>query len=276
MSTKCAVRAAAIAATISMSALTLSSGPAFADPTQPPCPNCNGGTHPGGPAGGPSHEPQGPQSHEPQSPQSSAPQSPQSSAPPSSQSSAPASTPSSAPPSSHSPASSTPPSAPSETPSSAQSATPSSAPSSSPSGEPSRKPLAAPSTQPPHPAYVPHGEYVRGTADVGGPTDARAGFSVVGHGAPPPPRERGWGWNDGPPPGSPPPNWEGPPPAGGWGGPPPPGGWNRRWDGPPRDAVVAQVDFGPFAYNSYMVIPTFNWMFGGWGYWYFGVWVPLY
>ena len=63
---------------------------------------------------------------------------------------------------------------------------------------------------------------------------------------------------------------------GGWGGPPPPGGWNRRWDGPPRDVVVAQVDFGPFAYNSYMVIPTFNWMFGGWGYWYFGVWVPLY
>ena len=77
MSTKRAVRAAAIAATISMSALTLSSGPAFADPTQPPCPNCNGGTHPGGPAGGPSHEPQAPQSHEPQSPQSSAPQSPQ-------------------------------------------------------------------------------------------------------------------------------------------------------------------------------------------------------
>ncbi|MGA9359094.1 MAG: MAP_0585 family protein, partial [Mycobacterium sp.] len=161
-------------------------------------------------------------------------------------------------------------------PPSGPSSPPSSAPGSPPSSAPSSKPLAAPSTQPPHPAYVPHGEYVRGTADVGGPTDARAGFSVVGHGAPPPPRERGWGWNDGPPPGSPPPNWEGPPPAGGWGGPPPPGGWNRRWDGPPRDVMVAQADFGPFAYNSYMVIPTFNWMFGGWGYWYFGVWVPLY
>lgn len=282
MSTKRAVRAAAIAATISMSALTLSSGPAFADPTQPPCPNCNGGTHPGGPAGGPSHEPQepqshGPQSHGPQSPQSSAPQSPQTHEPQSPQSSAPPSPQSSAPPSSHGPASSAPPSAPSETPSSAPSSPPSSAPGSPPSSEPSRKPLAAPSTQPPHPAYVPHGEYVRGTVDVGGPTDARAGFSVVGHGAPPPPPERGWGWNDGPPPGAPPPNWQGPPPQGGWGGPPPPGGWNRRWDaGPPRDVVVAQVDFGPFAYNSYMVIPTFNWMFGGWGYWYFGVWVPLY
>jgi hypothetical protein len=112
--------------------------------------------------------------------------------------------------------------------------------------------------------------------DVGGPTDARAGFSIVGHGAPPPPPEHAHGWNDGPPPGGPPPNWQGPPPQGGWGGPPPPGGWNRRWDGPPRDVVVAQADFGPFQYNTYMVIPTFNWMFGGWGYWYFGVWVPLY
>ena len=90
MSTKRAVRAAAIAATISMSALTLSAGPAFADPSQPPCPNCNGGAHPGGggPDSGPSHEPQSPapQSHEPPSPQSSAPPSPQSSAPPSPQS----------------------------------------------------------------------------------------------------------------------------------------------------------------------------------------------
>ncbi len=22
--------------------------------------------------------------------------------------------------------------------------------------------------------------------------------------------------------------------------------------------------------------PVFNWMYGGWGYWFFGVWVPLY
>jgi len=25
-----------------------------------------------------------------------------------------------------------------------------------------------------------------------------------------------------------------------------------------------------------MVVPVFNWEFGGWGYWYFGVWMPLY
>jgi hypothetical protein len=279
MSTKRAVRAAAIAATISMSALTLSAGPAFADPSQPPCPNCNGGAHPGGggPNSGPSHEPQGPapQSHEPPSPQSSAPPSPQSHEPPSPQSSAPGA-PSSGPPNSHGPESSAPPGAPSETPPSGPNSPPSSAPHSSPSGEPSRKPLAAPSTQPPHPPYTPHGAYLSGNADVGGPTDAHTGFSIVGHGAPPAPPEHAHGWNDGPAPGGPPPNWQGPPPQGGWGGPPPPGGWNRRWDGPPRDAVVAQVDFGPFQYNTYMVIPTFNWQFGGWGYWYFGVWIPLY
>jgi hypothetical protein len=106
--------------------------------------------------------------------------------------------------------------------------------------------------------------------------DASVGFSIVGHGAPPPPRERGFGWNDGPPPGGPPPNWYGPPPGGSWDGPPPPGGWNRRWDGPPRDVFVSQVDFGPFSYNTFMVVPVFNWMFGGWGYWYFGVWIPLF
>ena len=103
------------------------------------------------------------------------------------------------------------------------------------------------------------------------------GFSIPGRGAPPPPRERGFGWNDGPPPHHPPPNWYGPPPPGGWDGPPPPGGWNRPWDGPrDRDVVYAQRDFGPFAYNTFTVIPVFNWQYGGWGYWFFGVWVPLY
>jgi len=111
---------------------------------------------------------------------------------------------------------------------------------------------------------------------VGGPGGAAVGFSIVGRGAPPPPRERGFGWNDGPPPGGPPPNWVGPPPAGGWDGPPPPGGWNRRWEGPPREIAFAQVDFGPFTFDTFMVMPVFNWQFGGWGYWYFGVWMPLY
>lgn len=103
-----------------------------------------------------------------------------------------------------------------------------------------------------------------------------AGFSVVGHGAPPPPRERGFGWNDGPPPGHPPLHWFGPPPLGGWDGPPPPGGWNRPWVWAPRDVVVARADFGPFDFDDFMVIPVFNWEFGGWGYWYFGTWVPLF
>jgi hypothetical protein len=134
----------------------------------------------------------------------------------------------------------------------------------------------APSTQPPHEPYQPRGTYLTATADIGGPMDSSVGFSIVGHGAPPPPPPRGWGWNDGPPPGHPPPHWEGPPPRGGWDGPPPPGGWNRPWGGPPRDVVYARSDFGPFAYNTFTVVPVFNWQFGGWGYWFFGVWVPLY
>jgi hypothetical protein len=137
--------------------------------------------------------------------------------------------------------------------------------------------LVAPSTQPPHPPYVPpRGDIARGSAEIGGPIDITVGFSIPGRGAPPPPPQRGHGWNDGPAPGHPPPNWEGPPPQGGWDGPPPPGGWNRPWDGPPRDVVYAQRDFGPFAYNTFTVIPVFNWMYGGWGYWFFGVWIPLY
>jgi hypothetical protein len=96
---------------------------------------------------------------------------------------------------------------------------------------------------------------------------------------------RGGGWrrlsavrdvNDGPAPGGPPPNWDGPPPAGGWNGPPPAGGWNRHWDGPGRDIAQARIDFGPFNYNGYGAIPVFNPVFGGWGFWFFGVWIPLY
>jgi hypothetical protein len=102
-------------------------------------------------------------------------------------------------------------------------------------------------------------------------------FNIVGRGAPPPPPPRGFGWNDGPAPGHPPPGWVGPPPAGGWDGPPPPGGWNRPWVGrPDRDWDRGRADFGPFAYNTFTVFPVFNWYYGGWGYWFFGVWVPLY
>ncbi|AFC46953.1 hypothetical protein OCO_05890 [Mycobacterium intracellulare MOTT-02] len=118
--------------------------------------------------------------------------------------------------------------------------------------------------------------YASGNAEIGGPVGLDTGFSVVGHGAPPPPRPHNYGWNDGPAPGHPPPHWVGPPPPGGWNGPPPPGGWNRPWAGPPRDVLVARADFGPFNYNTFTVVPVFNWQYGGWGYWFFGVWVPLY
>jgi hypothetical protein len=39
---------------------------------------------------------------------------------------------------------------------------------------------------------------------------------------------------------------------------------------------VARTNFAPFAYNDFTVLPVFNWRYGGWGYWFFGVWVPLY
>ncbi len=137
--------------------------------------------------------------------------------------------------------------------------------------------LNAPWSQPPHPPYIPpHGDIPRGTAQYGGPTDLKVGFYLPGRGAPPPPRQRGYGWSDGPAPGHPPPNWEGPPPPGGWDGGPPAGGWNRPWVGPPREVDYGQRYFAPFTYNTFTVLPVFNWMYGGWGYWFFGVWVPLY
>jgi hypothetical protein len=116
----------------------------------------------------------------------------------------------------------------------------------------------------------PNGQY-------GGPVDTLAGILFPGRGAPPPPPERGYFYNNGLAPGFPPPNWQGPPPPGGWNGPPPPGGWNRPWEGPPvRDVGYARNDFGQFNYNNFTVVPVFNWMYGGWGYWFMGVWIPLY
>ena len=123
---------------------------------------------------------------------------------------------------------------------------------------------------------MPRGAYDRGNDQVGGPRDAPRGFSTRDHGAPPPPPARGFGWNDGPPPGGPPPNWDGPPPPGGWNGPPPDGGWNNRWNGPDRGLAQAQGDFGPFNDGGYNASPLFNPVFGGWGFWFFGDWIPLY
>jgi hypothetical protein len=127
-----------------------------------------------------------------------------------------------------------------------------------------------------HQPYIPAGRFDRGNDQVGGPRDAPHGFSTPDNGGPPPPPERGPGWNDGPAPGGPPPNWDGPPPAGGWDGAPPPGGWNRHYDGPSRDITQARVDFGPFNYDGYAATPVFNPVAGGWGFWFFGVWIPLF
>jgi hypothetical protein len=137
--------------------------------------------------------------------------------------------------------------------------------------------LHAPDRQPEHPPYYPpRGPIQRGNPQYGGPIDLVTGYWLPGQGAPLPPRPRGYGWNDGPAPGYAPPNWEGPPPVGGWNGPPPPGGWNRPWVGPPRDVSYGQRYFAPFTYNDFTAIPLFNWQYGGWGYWFDGLWIPLY
>ena len=311
MSMKRIVSAAAVAAGVGISAVTLNPGFASSAPLDPPpCPNCHGGG--GGGGGGGTQAPQ-------------APETPQSTAPPATHSTAPPATPSTQPPATHSTAppatQSTAPSAtqstqapatqstqPSATQSthpswtrssepsrtettqqggqttapSAQTTAPASGQTTAPSSRGARPVLNPPSTQPPHPAYVPRRDVVTASAQIGGPTLAGPGgakveFVIVDRGAPPPPRERGYGWNDGPAPHHAPPGWYGPPPRGGWDGPPPPGGWNRPWDGPrDRDWDRARYDYGPFNYDTFTVFPVFNWMYGGWGYWFFGVWVPLY
>jgi hypothetical protein len=302
MSMKRVVSAAALATGLSISTM-LNPGFANAAPMDPPppCPNCHGGGGGGGGGGGnPGGAPQAPQSqpqtHEPPSTQSQ---------PPASQSTEPPATHSSQPPAMTSQPPATPSKQPPETQSTQPSGTHSSEPprtettqpgaqttapsaqTTTPANEHSTPPskpgvtvvLNPPSTQPPHPAYVPRHDLVTASTQIGGPGgqgDVTVNFIVPGRGAPPPPPPRGFGWNDGPAPHRPPPNWVGPPPPGGWDGPPPAGGWNRPWQGPPRDEVVARADFGPFAYNTFTVVPVFNWQYGGWGYWFFGVWVPLY
>ncbi|OMC49408.1 hypothetical protein A5745_06935 [Mycobacterium sp. IS-2888] len=309
MSRKRVVSAAAVAAGLGISALTLNPGFANSAPMDPPppCPNCHGGggggggvsggggiSGGGGVSGGAGQNPQAPATTAPAPTHSTAPA--QTTAPPASQTtetpatqsteqqttqstqttSTSAQTTSTSAQTTSTSAQTTSTSE-QTTSTSAQTTTPGANTSTS-SGPTERQALNPPSTQPPHPAYIPpRGEIARGSAEIGGPIDASVGFSIPGRGAPLPPRERGYGWNDGPPPHHPPPNWYGPPPPGGWDGPPPPGGWNRPWDGPrDRDVVYAQSDFGPFEYNTFTVIPVFNWQYGGWGYWFFGVWVPLY
>ncbi|WP_293047002.1 MAP_0585 family protein [Mycobacterium sp.] len=300
------VSAAAVAAGLSISMAALNAGSAYSAPLDPPppCPNCQGGGGVGGggggsiagpgvqagggaQAGGGVQVPQNPpQTTQAPATQSQAPAT-QSTEAPATSTQAPATQTTQAPATStqapatqttQAPATQTTQSGAQTTSPSAQTTAPASGQTTTPQlGGEAYASLNAPSTQPEHPPYIPpRGVYASGNAQVGGPVDLDTGFSIVGHGAPTPPRQHGYGWNDGRAPGHPPPYWEGPPPLGGWDGPPPPGGWNRPWAGAPRDVAVARADFGAFSYNTFTVTPVFNWQYGGWGYWYFGVWVPLY
>lgn len=293
MSMKRVVGAAAVAAGLSISMATLNAGTAYSAPLDPPppCPGCHGGGGGGGNPGGPGGAPGGPGGQPgghggqqgggntpPQGGQNGPPAQGGQNGPPAQggQNGPPAQGGQNGPPQGgqnapqpNEPGHNPPQGGQTNAPANTQ----------NPPGNERQRyaSLNPPSTQPPHPPYIPpRGVYASGNAEIGGPVGLDTGFSVVGHGAPPPPRPHNYGWNDGPAPGHPPPHWVGPPPPGGWNGPPPPGGWNRPWAGPPRDVLVARADFGPFNYNTFTVVPVFNWQYGGWGYWFFGVWVPLY
>ncbi len=54
------------------------------------------------------------------------------------------------------------------------------------------------------------------------------------------------------------------------------GGWNQPWQGTPVDASYGQNYYAPFTYNDFTVLPVFNADYGGFGYWFFGTWIPLY
>jgi hypothetical protein len=93
-----------------------------------------------------------------------------------------------------------------------------------------------------------------------------------GHDQGPPPG----GHDQGPPPGGPD---QGRPP-GGPGGPGEPGGHDQAPPPPPPDQAWRGIDDGrrdhqPFNYNGSWVTPIYNPDFNNWGFWFFGIWVPL-
>ncbi|CPR11256.1 hypothetical protein BN971_02536 [Mycobacterium bohemicum DSM 44277] len=296
MSVNRVVSAAAVALGVSLSAMTLAPGLANSAPMDPPppCPNCHGGGggggNPGGggggnPGGGAGGGPQSapPQTHDAPPPQNPEPQQTQNPQPQQTQNQAPQQTQNQQPQQTQNPQQQTQNQAPQQTQNPQPQQTPNQppqtqgngprtgepwespnrgpsgppngqtnapgGPSNSPAGGPQNQPpdrnarpvLNPPSTQPPHPPYVSRHDVVSASAQIGGPGGADVQFNVVGRGAPPPP-----------------------------------GGWNRPWAGPPRDVVAARADFGPFNYDTFTVIPVFNWQYGGWGYWFFGDWIPLY
>jgi hypothetical protein len=87
------------------------------------------------------------------------------------------------------------------------------------------------------------------------------------------------GWNGPGRPGADGRDHNGPGGPGGWNG---PGGWDGRGGPPPppRDLAWRGIDQGrfdhqPFNYNGAWVNPIFNPDFNNWGFWFFGIWIPL-
>jgi hypothetical protein len=52
-----------------------------------------------------------------------------------------------------------------------------------------------------------------------------------------------------------------------WGPPPPDQGW--------RGIDNGRLDHQPFNYNGSWVTPIYNPDFNNWGFWFFGIWIPL-
>jgi hypothetical protein len=113
--------------------------------------------------------------------------------------------------------------------------------------------------------------------DHGGPPPGPGGPGD--HGGPPPGGPPDWhnggpggppDWHNGGPGG--PPDWHSPDYRGGPGGPvwgpPPPG---LAW----RGIDQGRYDHQPFNYNGLWVEPIYSPIFNNWGFWFFGVWIPL-
>jgi hypothetical protein len=117
----------------------------------------------------------------------------------------------------------------------------------------------------------------QGPGGSGGPGDNRGpGGPGDNRGAGRPGDYRGPGDNRGP---GGPGDYRGPGGPGDYRGPSP---WdhNARWGPPPPDLGWRGIDQGrfdhqPFNYNGSWVTPIFNPDFNNWGFWFFGIWIPL-
>ncbi|MDT5335022.1 MAG: hypothetical protein QOD90_527 [Mycobacterium sp.] len=114
-----------------------------------------------------------------------------------------------------------------------------------------------------------------GPGGPGGPGDRGGPGGPDDHGGPGGPDDHGGPGDRGGPGG---PQWGGPDPRGGpdyhggpggpeWGPPPPDLGW--------RGIDQGRFDHQPFNYNGNWVQPIFNQDYNNWGFWFFGIWIPL-